>query len=46
MGESFKGIARLLGYLGGHRLHFPVAMTMVVLMAYTSGVIPAPIRRQ
>ncbi len=44
MGESLKGIARLLGYLRGHRLHFSLTMAMVVLMAYTSGVVPALIR--
>ncbi|ASJ07563.1 ABC transporter ATP-binding protein [Thermococcus pacificus] len=44
MGESLKGLARLLGYLRGHALHFSLGMVMVLLMSYTSGVVPVLIR--
>ncbi len=44
MKSSFSQMLRLLKYLKSHALHFSIAMAMVLLMAYTSGIIPVLIR--
>lgn len=44
MGDSLKDMARLLEYLRGHALHFSLGMALMILMAYTSGVVPVLIR--
>ncbi|RLF86774.1 ABC transporter ATP-binding protein, partial [Thermococci archaeon] len=42
--DSTKQFMRILGYLKGYELEFGIAMVLVVLMAYTNGVIPVLIR--
>ena len=44
MKSSFGQMLRLLKYLKSHALHFSIAIVMVLLMAYTSGIIPVLIR--
>lgn len=41
---SLKQLTRVLKYLRGYVLHFSLGMGIVVLMSYTSGVIPVLIR--
>ncbi len=41
---SLKQLVRLLRYLRSHALHFLLGLGIVVLMAYTSGVIPVLIK--
>ena len=42
--SSAKQLARLISYTRGRRLEFAASLTLVVLMAYTSGIIPMLIR--
>ena len=41
---SLRQLARLLKYLRGHAFHFSLGLVIVLLMAYTSGVVPILIK--
>ncbi len=42
--SSMRQFIRLLGYLRGRRVEFTLAMILILLMSYTSGIIPVLIR--
>jgi len=44
MANSTKQLGRLLRYLRTHAIHFSVGLIIIVLMAYTSGIIPMLIK--
>ncbi|ASJ09681.1 ABC transporter [Thermococcus siculi] len=44
MADSLKQLIRLLGYLREYKPHFVAGLALVLLMSYTSGIIPVLIR--
>ena len=44
MGDSLRGMVRVLRYLRGHALHFSLGLGVIVLTSYASGLIPVLIR--